>query len=58
MYDDSTGHLFMVHFIQDGYVVKTTDSISGVKAFVNICSNQHIGKASSQYMEKEENGKK
>lgn len=48
----------MVYLIQDGYVVKTTDSISGVKAFVNICSNQYIGKASSQYMEKEENGKK
>ena len=58
MYDDCTDHFFMVHFIQDGYVVKTTDSIRGVKAFVNICSNQHIGKASSQYMEKEENGKK
>ena len=58
MYDDCTDHFFMVHFIQDGYVVKTTDSISGVKAFVNICSNQHIGKASSQYMEKEENGEK
>ena len=38
--------------------MKTTDISSGLKAFVNICSNQHIGQSSSQYTEKEENGKK
>ncbi|XP_078362461.1 protein kintoun-like [Oculina patagonica] len=43
---------------EDGYVVKTTDVSTGVKAFVNICSNQHIGKPSSQYVKKEENGEK
>ncbi|XP_068747684.1 protein kintoun-like [Montipora capricornis] len=43
---------------EDGYVVKTTDCSSGVKAFINICSNQHIAKASSQYVNREENGKK
>ncbi|KAJ7373787.1 Protein kintoun [Desmophyllum pertusum] len=43
---------------EDGYVVKTVDVSSGIKAFVNICSNQHIGEPSSQYTEKEENGKK
>ena len=45
-------------FFKDGYVVKTTDISSGLKAFVNICSNQHIGQSLSQYTEKEENGKK
>lgn len=42
----------------DGYVVKTTDSSTGVKAFINICSNHHISKAWSQFAEREENGKK
>ncbi|KAK2562409.1 Protein kintoun, partial [Acropora cervicornis] len=42
----------------DGYVVKTTDSSTGVKAFINICSNHHIAKAWSQFAEREENGKK
>ena len=44
-------------FLKDGYVVKTTDISSGLKAFVNICSNQHIGQPLSQYTQKEENGK-
>ena len=44
--------------LKDGYVIKTTDCSSGVKAFINMCLNQHIGPASSQYMEREENGKK
>ena len=39
-------------------MVKTTDSSTGVKAFINICSNQHIAKAWSQFAEREENGKK
>lgn len=43
---------------EDGYVVKTTDLGSGIKVFVNISLNQHIGEASSQYTEREENGKK
>ncbi|XP_022796221.1 protein kintoun-like isoform X2 [Stylophora pistillata] len=43
---------------EGGYVVKTRDLGSNVKAFVNICMNQHIGQASSQYTEREENGKK
>jgi len=49
---------FLLLFLKDGYVVKTTDISSGLKAFVNMCSNQHIGQPSSQYTEKEENGKK
>ena len=44
--------------LKDGYVIKTTDCSSGVKAFINMCLNQHIGQASSQYTEREENGKK
>ena len=44
--------------LKDGYVIKTTDCSSGVKAFINMCLNQHIGPASSQYMEREENGNK
>lgn len=44
--------------LQDGYVVKTTDLEGGIKVFVNISLNQHIGEASSQYTEREENGKK
>ena len=44
--------------LKDGYVVKTTDLGSGIKVFVNISLNQHIGEASSQYTEREENGKK
>lgn len=44
--------------LKDGYVIKTTDCSSGIKAFINMCLNQHIGQASSQYMEREENGKK
>lgn len=43
---------------KDGYVVKTTDSSTGVKAFINVCSNQHIAKAWSQFVERKEDGKK